>query len=80
MSQASSSRLLTDFQPLPELLGHTSATLEAAHVYLTNTVETVASHELPAFKETVTAVDNQFNEIKIQVATPNRMIDISLFP
>jgi len=72
------SLITEDFQTLPELLGHTSATLEAAHVYVPNKFENVASHELPALKETVPPVVEQFNEIQSQVATTHRMIDISL--
>ena len=72
------SLITEDFQTLPGLLGHTSATLEAAHVYVPNKVETAASHELPALKETVPPVVEQFNDIQSQVATTHRMIDISL--
>jgi len=72
------SLITEDFQTLPELLGHNSATLEAAHVYVLNKFETVASHELPALKETVAPVVEQFNEIQSQVTTTHRMIDISL--
>ena len=72
------SLITEDFQTLPELLGHTRATLEAAYDYVPNKADFVASHELPTLKEAVFPVVEQINEIQSQVATTHRMIDISL--